>query len=63
VVKDPTDKFIRRRPESTLEKSSKTNHIPRRADQLLLITGNNPPWLIWVDVGVEEALLHQLLGV
>jgi hypothetical protein len=44
-------------------KSSETNHIPRRADRFSLITGNNPLWLIRVDVGAEEALLHQLLAV
>jgi hypothetical protein len=44
-------------------KSSKTNHIPRRADRFTLITRNNPLWPIRVDVGAEEALLHQLLGV
>jgi hypothetical protein len=46
-----------------LMKSSKTNHIPRRADQFPLITGNNPLRPIQVDIGAKEALLHQLLGV
>jgi hypothetical protein len=44
-------------------KLSETNNIPRRADRLSLFTGNNPLWPIWVDVGAEEALHHQLLGV
>jgi hypothetical protein len=45
-----------------LMKSSQTDHIPRRADRFPLITGNNPPRPIWVDVGAVEAL-HELLGV
>jgi hypothetical protein len=63
VVNDPADEFIRRCPESTLVKSSETDHIPRRADRFRLITRNNPLRPIRVDVGVEEALLHQLLGI
>jgi hypothetical protein len=63
VVKDLANEFIHWRPESTLVKLSQTDHIPRRADRFPLITGNNPLWPIRVDVGPEEALLHQLLGV
>jgi hypothetical protein len=63
VVKDLADEFIRRCPESTLMKSSETNHIPRRADWVPLSTGNDALWPIRVDVGVKQALLHQLLGV
>jgi hypothetical protein len=46
-----------------LVKSTKTNHIPRRADQFPLITGNNPLQPIRVNIRAKEALLHQLLGV
>jgi hypothetical protein len=46
-----------------LVKSSETNHIPWRADRFPLITENNPLWPIRVDVGADEALLQQLLGV
>jgi hypothetical protein len=63
VVKDPVDEFIHRHPKSALMKSSKTDHIPRRADWFPLIIGNNPLRPIWVNVGAEEAFLHQLLGV
>jgi hypothetical protein len=63
VVKDPTDEFIHRRLESTLVKSGKTNHIPRRADRLPLITGNNPLRSIRADVRAEQALHHQLLAI
>jgi hypothetical protein len=63
VVKDLADEFIHWHPKSMLVKSSKTNHIPRRADRFSLITGNNPLWPIRVNIGAEEALLHQLLGV
>jgi hypothetical protein len=58
VVKDPADEFIHWHPESTLVKSSETNHIPRRADRFSLIIGNNPLRLIRVNVRAEEALLH-----
>jgi hypothetical protein len=37
--------------------------MPKRADRFSLITGNNPLRPIRVDVGVKEALLHQLLGI
>jgi hypothetical protein len=62
VVKDLANEFIHWRPKSMLMKSSQTDHIPRRADRFPLITGNNPPRPIWVDVGAVEAL-HELLGV
>jgi hypothetical protein len=42
VVKNLADEFIHRHPKSMLVKSSETNHIPRRADQFPLLTGNNP---------------------